>query len=272
MMKNFYWILFIMIVLSCKTQPDAVRKLTDSKHVNPPGTFWLKDSLYIDQAEISNLNYLEYVVWVMKNEPQNYIACLPDTLVWREREVYNEPYPEYYFRHPYYRNFPVVGVSYEQAVAFCKWRTARVKGFIVEYNKSFDLRPRHHKVFQNFEYRLPTKEEWEYAAFAGLDSNRVYGFKSIIAKNNLPKIWVKETRNLYGEVNEWNFFCEVISHEPNKYGCYHMIGNLAEMISEKGISKGGSAFNSLNECEISKSIPYTQPSYWLGFRCICEIH
>uniref|UniRef100_UPI001EF7E9DA hypothetical protein n=1 Tax=Serratia marcescens TaxID=615 RepID=UPI001EF7E9DA len=61
----------------------------------------------------------------------------PDTLVWRDQLSFNEPYVEYYFRHPSYNNYPVVGVSWKQATDFCIWRTDRVnelalmeKGFL----------------------------------------------------------------------------------------------------------------------------------------------
>ena len=56
---------------------------------------------------------------------------LPDTLSWREKLGFNEKYVEYYLRHPAYRDYPVVGVSWQQASEFCKWRTDRVNEFIL---------------------------------------------------------------------------------------------------------------------------------------------
>ena len=86
-------------------------------------------SFYIDQTEISNLDYLEYIHWlnrVYKDYPQVIQDALPDTLVWRENLSYNEPMVELYFRHPSYREYPVVGVSWKQANDYALWRSDRV--------------------------------------------------------------------------------------------------------------------------------------------------
>ncbi|MGA3013076.1 MAG: SUMF1/EgtB/PvdO family nonheme iron enzyme, partial [Bacteroidales bacterium] len=87
-------------------------------------------SFYIDQTELRNLDYLEYLYWLNRvygvDYPGVYRKALPDTLVWRDKLAYNEPLVEYYFRHPAYRNYPVVGVSWVQANDYCAWRTDRV--------------------------------------------------------------------------------------------------------------------------------------------------
>ena len=63
--------------------------------------------------------------------PMVYKKSLPDTLSWREKLGFNEKYVEYYLRHPAYRDYPVVGVSWMQANEFCRWRTDRVNEFIL---------------------------------------------------------------------------------------------------------------------------------------------
>ena len=87
-------------------------------------------SFYIDETEVSNLDYLEYLHWIKRvfgeDYPEVYQRALPDTLVWREQLAYNEPLVEMYLRHPSYHNYPVVGVSWVQATEYCKWRTDRV--------------------------------------------------------------------------------------------------------------------------------------------------
>ncbi len=95
-------------------------------------------SFYMDEAEISNLQYCEYIHWLQSifvSYPEVYKKALPDTLVWRSRLAYNEPFVEYYFRHPAYKDYPVVGVSWLQATDFAAWRTDRVNEVILDREK-----------------------------------------------------------------------------------------------------------------------------------------
>ena len=92
-------------------------------------------SFYIDETEVTNLAYREYLYWLSHVYASDYRflyrQALPDTLVWRERLAYNESMVELYFRHPAYQDYPVVGVSWEQATKFCEWRTDRVNELIL---------------------------------------------------------------------------------------------------------------------------------------------
>ncbi len=92
-------------------------------------------SFYIDETEVSNVNYREYTYWLSRVfgdiYPQVYKDALPDTLAWRSQLAYNEPLVEYYFRHPAYNNFPVVGVTWEQANKYAKWRSDRVNEMLL---------------------------------------------------------------------------------------------------------------------------------------------
>ena len=86
-------------------------------------------SFYIDETEIRNVDYREYLYWigrVFTDYPEVYRKALPDTLVWRRPLAYNEPYMENYFRHPSFNDYPVVGVNWLQANNYCDWRTDRV--------------------------------------------------------------------------------------------------------------------------------------------------
>lgn len=92
-------------------------------------------SFYMDQTEVSNFHWLEYLYWVSRaydgTYPMVYKNALPDTLVWRSELAFNEKYVDYYLRHPAYRDYPVVGVSWLQANDYAKWRTDRVNEFIL---------------------------------------------------------------------------------------------------------------------------------------------
>jgi len=91
-------------------------------------------SFYMDETEISNFHWCEYLYWVGRTYidfPMIYKKALPDTLCWREKLGFNEKYVEYYLRHPAYRDYPVVGVSWNQANDFAAWRTDRVNEYIL---------------------------------------------------------------------------------------------------------------------------------------------
>lgn len=238
------------------------------KNSNPPGTVCINDTLFADETEVSNFAWLEYVEYNKKKfgaNSQEYISTLPDTLVWREKLAYNEPYVNYYFRHVAYRDYPVVGISYKQIKNYCIWRSERVNYMLnVKAGKQI-LHP--DSVFRGkaiYQYRLPTKQEWEALAIVGLDEKK-YKTKPIVDANVLLKY-----RNVNeGEYENADVTTPVYSYWPNKFGLFNLKGNVCEMVLEQGIAKGGSWRDEEESCFLLNDFTYEKPSATIGFRCVC---
>jgi len=238
------------------------------KELTPPGTVQINDTLYADETEITNFSWQEFewsTAQKYGKQSKEHLATLPDTMVWQEKNTYNEPYVHYYYRHPAYKDYPVVGISYEQAKAFCIWRTARVKYFL-SIKKEYKN--------QNFEYRLPNKAEWELLAAASLNvfENKGFDEKGNPKLNCLMDI---DSIVIKGKTKAINFNSDVTapvkSYIKNSYSLYNVIGNVSEMVEENGICKGGAWNNRLEQMRIGKELTYSKPSAALGFRCICII-
>jgi len=92
-------------------------------------------SFYMDETEVTNQYWLDYLHWLKlvygDTYPEIINRAMPDTNIWREVTEYNEPMVDYYLRHPAYRDYPVVGVSWLQASEYCNWRSDRVNEFVL---------------------------------------------------------------------------------------------------------------------------------------------
>jgi formylglycine-generating enzyme len=149
------------------------------------------------------------------------LEVYPDTTVWiRDFEYsYNEPMHNDYFWHDAYGDYPVVGVSWEQAQAFCQWRTINKNN----YKKSKG------KQFVN-SFRLPSEAEWEYAARGGLEG-ATYPWGGPYTKNDRGCFMAnfKPLRGNY-TADQALYTVEADAYEPNDYNLYNMSGNVAEWV------------------------------------------
>lgn len=249
----------------------------------PPGTNHLFEKIFIDETEVTNLSWREYMYWNRRaygdNSPE-FLSTLPDTTVWescsRDFTIKTKQYwidiesmVSVYLRHSQFSHFPVVGVSFEQAKQFCAWRTDRLNEVYYtdkHRNVTFPI-DSSIVIPKKVEFRIPSEEEWELAARVGFDSSRFI--------NNSDKYYFNTIETASERtVNQYYLrFIPMMDYslKPDKYNRYHLTGNVAEMVDMKGVAKGGSYIHTISDSYYTKRINYTKPAYWLGFRCVCEI-
>ena len=217
-----------------------VKLITDTKKYPDANYAEVMDSMYIPVAESYNglrtidVSKLKFrYSWMdiqaaanakvgkrskfIKTEQQ---MVYPDTTVWIKDFAYsyNEPMHNDYFWHQAYSQYPVVGVSWKQAKAFCAWRTLN-KNIYIKTKKKGDL---------TNSFRLPTEAEWEYAARGGLES-ATYPWGGPYTKNDRGCFMAnfKPNRGDYA-ADQALYTVEAKSYEPNGYNLYNMAGNVAE--------------------------------------------
>ncbi len=229
-------------------------------------------SFFMDETEIANIHWLEYMFYVKKDSSEEfYQTVIPDTLVWRNRLAYNDPYVDHYLRYPGFRYFPVVGVSWLQANDFCVWRTlvvnkklAEEAGVEVPEGGNGRIPLESGVVLPN--YRLPSEAEWEYAAQAlignqWLDENqthkRLYPWDGHALRNPYGKQMgtflanFKRGRGDYagiaGKLNDGAMITDYIyNYPPNDFGLYNMAGNVNEWVYDVYRPTSFQAMNDLN--------------------------
>ena len=149
------------------------------------------------------------------------VKVYPDTTTWIKDFTYsyNEPMHNDYFWHQAYGDYPVVGVNWQQAKAFCAWRTLNKNSWIKSKKKGHD---------QTNNFRLPTEAEWEYSARGGLESAK-YPWGGPYTKNDRGCFLAnfKPMRGDYA-ADQALYTVEAKSYDPNGYNLYNMAGNVAE--------------------------------------------
>lgn len=197
------------------------------------------DSMYLPESESFNglktidvsklkfkYNQVDLNKAVKKKGRKNFyedappLEIYPDTTAWIKDFAYsyNEPMHNDYFWHQAYGEYPVVGVSWKQAKAFCAWRTMN-KNSYVKKQKGRD---------QVNSFRLPTEAEWEYAARGGIESG-TYPWGGPYAKNDRGCFLAnfKPNRGDYAADGAL-YTVEAKSYEPNDFNLYNMAGNVSE--------------------------------------------
>lgn len=166
------------------------------KTTNPPGTVPLQYNVFIDQNELSNSAWIEYINWLSRTHGETSMEvqnAMPDNTAFSA--LYKEDFNPSTFRNKYV-NYPVVGVSYAQAVAYCAWRSDRVNQL--------------ESIEEKVQYRLPTKEEF-------------------VEAKELEK--AATTKNFNEDLQLFS-----VEEKRNEKQVYQLTGNIAEMTSEEGIA------------------------------------
>lgn len=284
MIKRYIFISFCYIFcFSCTSKKYIVVEINPI----PPNTVYINNGLYIDKNEVSNINYREYLFYLEHRYSDNtlYKMALPDTLVWAYYDTCFSTMVFDYLRTPEFNDYPAVGISYEQAMNYTKWRSDRVmEMFLATKNiiqpvpeskddENFSIQKFFAKDYKKYvnadtisiypEYSLPTMEEWETAIF----------FHEENAKNSSCNL----LKNIRYASNDW---CkaginpmDVVHQEEcrtNIKHLYHLKGNVCEWIEGGKMCAGGSWVNSLSDIQKSTFFSAKKPEVWVGFRNTCR--
>ena len=178
------------------------------------------------------------------------VNIYPDTTAWINDfdNAYNEPYVRMYFAHGGYSNYPVVGVSWEQANAFANWRTDYLRRSLGK--EGVYIEP----------YRLPTDAGWDYAARAGVNENMSPW------EGDLPMTEDKGCFYANFKPQKGNYMkdgqlitSQVGTYSPNDFGLYDMAGNVSEWTSTAYTESVGRLTSDLNpeyRYDAAKEDPY----------------
>jgi len=197
-----------------------------------------KDTAYINEEGViisQTITRPLSSIWDFLN---TYIVNVyPDETVWVNdfNNANNETYMRLYFNHPGYNDYPVVGVSWEQATAFCHWRTEFLRRSL-DANFRNTIEP----------YRLPTEAEFEYAARSGKTENS-YPWKSdgVTSEKDCFLANFKPGEGNYTKDGHL-ITAKVASFSPNEFGLYDMAGNVAEWTSTAFLESGPEIMSDMN--------------------------
>ncbi len=283
----------IVLLFSCKTSKMVSLQSLDNVKA-PPGTIQISDNLYFDVAENSNFNWLEYLYWLKRVYGENskeYLNAIPNNTVWlRLNENYSN-LDEGYLRHPAYRGYPVVGISYEQAVDYTKWRSDRVMQYNLQRAGIISFNPENNKdsIFtiekyftgQYIDYK-PDENIRLYPEYSLPDSMDYFMVNQFIDSTNGRNH--KSCKNMH-LIDGYN----CLEHIPNRtdslpYGVdpttpvspckkdifYHLKGNVREMTSTKGVFYGLSFIDSCDENYNKCRVDTNLVNSYTGFRNVCR--
>ena len=222
-----------------KNRLDPTRRDYNTDHevpeVNP---IISKDTAYVDDEGTIRRETITRALTGDYDFLNTYIVNVyPDTTCWVNdfENAYNEQYVRMYFSHAGYNDYPVVGVSWEQANAFCAWRTEYLRRSLGK--QGVYVEP----------YRLPTEAEWEYAARAGKDGNK-FPWEGDLPMEEKEGCFYANMKPMEGNyVKDGNIItARAGTYAPNDFGLYDMAGNVSEWTSTAYTESVGQKTSDLN--------------------------
>lgn len=237
-----------------------ITMLMNTKHIekkmkNVSGNIWASET------EVTNLEYRGFLNNLKRSRNDElYKRCIYDSTQWKEKfqYAYNDPMVENYHWHPAYDNYPVVNISYEAAVEYCKWLTT-------QYNTQ------RKRNFTQVVFRLPTKSEWLLMAKPDKGSNETcFEDDKVTNEKGCYLANMKVEKGDYASDGAFHT-AQVDSYLPNDKGFFCTMGNVAEMTDQKGVAKGGSWYHTFAESKFDKSQKFTGPDPGIGFRVVMEV-
>lgn len=271
---------------SNKQRKAALKVLNSFTNYVPSGSISLDGcdltihSFYISTSEISNFEFKEFLYFLKASEEfELYNKYRPDSTQWVKQfeTAYLDPLMNYYHSHPAYHNYPVVNVSKEAAQAYCDFLTTHYRGLS---GNTLDIT-----------FRLPTKEEWIYAA-NGSGEVGLYSWKtnalinedgsynanfSTIGCENITRDadgnLVIDTNSHYDMMKD-GFFntAPIFSFNPNLHGLYNMNGNVSEMLLDEDAAIGGNWHSPGSDIKNTSLEKFNKPSPTVGFRVVAVIN
>nr|WP_294859183.1 SUMF1/EgtB/PvdO family nonheme iron enzyme [uncultured Fluviicola sp.] len=296
--RNLLLFLLSIVMASCGTY--RLRKEIKIENLPaPPGTIRLSDNSYLDMTETTNFSWQEYLFWICRHfgtDSKEYLQALPDTTVWEKLDGKYYQQVDYYLKHPVYRNFPVVVISYRQALDFCNWRSDRVMEYmlikygVITYHiyASADSAFTIEKYFKGEYYGTRPNPNLLFYPYYSLPDSITYR-KAIVFADSLNLKNAGSCRKKYCDVSEFlGRIClenrperEIYPYSPDPtmpVECYecrkdiisHLKGNVREMTDLEGTFFGASF---LDSCSVPDYILRTDSfliNSYTGFRAKCE--
>lgn len=268
-------LVFISFILLSGFKNDKIKGAASNYSYIPQGSCIINDSAFsfdgfwISQIEVTNALYAIFLADLKQqdNEADLSIAVVQNDK-WSKCEYpWLGVFSEYYHSHKSYADYPVVNITYDGALLYCKWLTSKLED-------------------KNLEYRLPTKREWIYAAKGGFEKTEyAWGGSYLRDKKGDPMCNFLKVGDERVHKGEFGFIIMYLSKleminsnesggvispsssfAPNGWGLFNVCGNVAEIIQEKGLAMGGSWNDTGYDVRIMSEKKYIEPSPMIGFR------